>query len=330
MTRVVRVHELGGPEVLRIDNVEVGAPGPGEVRLRVEAIGLNRSEVVYRQGGYLMKPKLPTLIGYEGVGVIQALGQGVEGFAVGERVCVVPSYRLGEYGMYAEETLVPARSLLHAPPGLSAVEAASIWMQYFTAMAIIEFGKATVGDYVILRAPSSSVGLAAMQLANWAGATPIAATRRSDKAAALRAHGAAHVIATEEQDLVAEVMRITDGKGARLVFDPVGGPEVEKLANAMANEGTLFIYGSLSGQPTVFPHWPAALKALSIQGWVATHIWAYPERYARAQRLVLRGLAEGHLKPVISKTFPFEEIVEAHRYLESNQQLGKIVVTVNT
>ena len=315
---------------MRFEDLDVPAPGRGEVRLRVRAIGLNRSEAMFRRGAYPVRPKLPTLIGYEGVGIVQALGGGVEGFAVGDRVCVVPNYQLGEYGMYAEETIVPARSLLPAPPGLSDVEAASIWMQYFTAMAIIEIGKATVGDYVIVRAASSSVGLAAIQLANWAGAVPIAATRRSDKAAALKAQGAKHVIATEEADLVAEVLRITQGKGARLVFDPVGGPDVDLLARAMADEGILFIYGGLSGKETVFPHWPAALKGLSIRGWVASAIWNKPERYARAQNLVLRGLADGHLKPVIAKTFPFEQIVDAHRYLESNQQLGKIVVTVNS
>ena len=330
MAKVVRVHELGEPDVMRIEDLDVRAPGEGEVRLRVEAIGLNRSEAMYRKGAYPQRPILPALIGYEGVGTILAIGSGVQGFKKGDRVCVVPVYRLGEYGMYAEETIVPARSLLHAPPGLSSVEAASIWMQYFTAMGIIEIGKATVGDYVIIPAASSSVGLAAIQLANWAGATPIAATRRTDKVVALRAHGAKHVIVTEEQDLVAEVMRITDGKGARLVFDPVGGPFVETLANAMADEGTLFIYGGLSGQPTTFPHWPAALKGLSIRGWVSSAIWNRPDRYARAQSLVLRGLADGYLKPVIAKTFPLAQIVAAHRYLESNQQLGKIVVTVNS
>jgi NADPH:quinone reductase-like Zn-dependent oxidoreductase len=329
MAKVVRIHEQGEPEVMRLEEIEVRAPERGEVRLRVRAIGLNRSEAMFRRGAYPVRPKLPTMIGYEGVGIVQALGAGVEGFAVGDRVCVVPSYQLGEYGMYAEEAIVPARSLLHAPPGLSDVEAAAIWMQYFTAMAIIEIGKATVGDYVIVRAASSSVGLAAIQLANWAGAVPIAATRRSDKAAALKAQGAKHVIATEEADLVAEVMRITQNKGARLVFDPVGGPDVDMLARAMADEGTLFIYGGLSGKDTTFPHWPAALKGLSIRGWVASAIWNKPERYARAQNLVLRGLAEGHLKPVIAKTFALAQIADAHRYLESNQQLGKIVVTVN-
>jgi NADPH:quinone reductase-like Zn-dependent oxidoreductase len=231
--------------------------------------------------------------------------------------------------MYAEKAIIPVKSLLPAPPGLSTVEAAAIWMQYCTALGIIEVAHATVGDFVVIRAASSSVGIAAIQLANWAGAVSIAATRHSDKAAALKDHGAHHVIATEETDLVAEVMRITDGKGARIVFDPVGGPDVDKLAQAMAEEGILFIYGGLSGQPTVFPHWPAALKGLSVRGWVASQIWSKPDRYARAQSLILRGLAHGHLKPVISKTFPLEQIADAHRYLESNQQLGKIVVTVN-
>jgi NADPH:quinone reductase-like Zn-dependent oxidoreductase len=267
-------------------------------------------------------------MGYEASGKVDLLGDGVQGFAVGDRVCVLPTYRLGEYGVYAEQAIVPARSLLPAPPALSPVEAASIWMQYLTALAIIEVAHATVGDHVIVRAASSSVGLAAIQLANWAGAVPIAATRRASKSKVLLEHGARHVIATEESDLVAEVMRITGGKGARIVFDPVGGPYVDTLAQAMAVDGVLFIYGGLSGQPTMHPHWPAAFKNLSIRGWVASTIWNHPERFARARELILRGLAGGQLRPVIARTFSLAEIVEAHRYLESNQQVGKIVVTV--
>ncbi len=327
MTQVVRIHKTGAPEVLQLEDVEVGQPGPGEIRIRVQAIGLNRSEALFRAGTYLVPPKLPTLIGYEAAGTVDALGPGVQGLTPGERVCVIPSYRLGEYGVYAEKAIVPARSVIAAPPELSPVQAASIWMQYFTAFAIVEIARVGIGDYVVIPAASSSVGLAAMQLANWAGAVPIALTRHSTKAAVLAQHGAKHVVATAETDLVAEVMRITSGKGARVVFDPVGGPWVEKLANAMAEEGILFIYGSLSGQPTPYPHWPAALKGLSLRGWVASSIWNKPERFARARELILRGLAEGHLKPVISKTFTLAQIVEAHRYLESNQQVGKIVVT---
>lgn len=327
MSKVVRIHEQGGPEVLRIEDLPVADPGAGELRLRIEAIGLNRSEAAFRAGQYPGKPKFPTLMGYEACGVVEALGDGVADFKPGDRVCVLPTYRFGEYGVYGERAIVPARSVLLAPPKLSSIEAASIWMQYLTALAIIEVTHATVGDFVIIRAASSSVGLAAIQLANWAGATPIAATRRSTKRQELLDHGAKHVIATEESDLVAEVMKITDGKGARIVFDPVGGPYVETLAQAMAVDGTLFIYGGLSGQPTMHPHWPAAFKNLSIRGWVASTIWNHPERFARAKELILRGLAEGHLKPVIARTFRLDEIVDAHRYLEANQQIGKIVVT---
>ena len=327
MSKVVRVHEHGGPEVLRVEELDVGPPGPREARVRIEAIGLNRSEAVFRAGHYPVKPTLPTLVGYEAAGVVEALGADVRDYAVGDRVCVLPTFRLGEYGVYAERAIVPASSLLPSPSALSSVEAASIWMQYLTALAIIEVAHATVGDHVIIRAASSSVGLAAIQLANWAGAVPIAATRRGDKARILRDLGAKHVVATEESDLVAEVMRITRGAGARIVFDPVGGPYVDTLAQAMARDGVLFIYGGLSGQPTMHPHWPAALRNLSIRGWVASTIWNDPDRFARAKKLILQGLADGHLKPVIAKTFPLAQIAEAHRYLESNEQVGKIVVT---
>jgi NADPH:quinone reductase-like Zn-dependent oxidoreductase len=326
-SRVVRVYEPGGPECLRLEDRDVGAPGPGEVRLHVQAIGLNRSEAMYRAGRYPVRPQYPTLMGYEAAGEIEALGPDVQGFAVGERVCVLPTYRLGEYGVYAERAIVPARSLLAAPPGLTPVAAASIWMQFFTAMAVTEVAQAGIGDYVVIRAPSSSVGIAAIQLCNWAGAVPIAATRTSAKVEALKLLGAAHVVATEETDFVAEIMRITGGKGARIVFDPVGGPYVDTLAQAMAERGMLIIYGSLSGQPTVFPHWPAAFKGLSLRGWVASEIWGKPERFARGRDLILGGLASGHLRPVVAREFALADIVAAHRYLESNQQVGKIVVT---
>lgn len=328
MGKVIRVHRHGGPEELRTEDLEIGEPGPAQVRLRVEAIGLNRSEALFRAGAYPVPPKFPTLIGYEGVGVIEALGPGVQGFELGEHVCVLPNFRLGEYGIYGERAIVPVRSLLVPPPGLSAVQAASIWMQYFTALAIIEVAHATAGDYVIIRAASSSVGVAAIQLANWVGAVPIAITRSSAKTAALEQLGAVHVIAADETDLVSAVRHITNGKGARIVFDPVGGPDVEKLVQATAEEGIILIYGGLSGKPTPYPHWPVALKGLSLRGWVASSIWNRPERFVRNRDLILQGLASGHLKPVIDRTFPLSQIVAAHRYLESNQQVGKIVVTV--
>ena len=328
MARVIRVHELGGPEVLRIEDLEIGDPGPGEVRIRVSAVGLNRAEAMYRAGRYPVKPELPTLIGYEGVGTVEALGEGVSGYKEGDRVCVLPMIRQGDYGIWAEQAIVPARILLPAPPGLSDAEAASIWMQYMTAFALVEVANVGLDDAVIVRAASSSVGLAAIQLTNWAGGVSIAATRTSDKAAALREHGAAHVVATDEEDLVARTMEITRGRGAYVAFDPVGGPYVETLANALRERGILFVYGGLSESATPYPHWPMAFKGCSMRGWVASEIWNHPHRFERAKETILAGLAGGRLKPVIAKQFSgLESLVEANEYLESNQQIGKVVVT---
>ena len=328
MAKVVMVRRLGGPEVLQLEEVDLGKPQAGEARIRVQTIGLNRSEAMFRAGRYPVQPQLPTRIGYEAYGVIEAVGPDVTGWKPGDAVCVMPNFRLGTYGVWGEQAIVPASSLVAPPPGLSPVESASIWMQYFTALAIIEGAQATIDDYVVIRAASSSVGLAAIQLANWAGAVSIAATRTSAKRDALLKLGAQHVVATEETDYFAEVQRITNGKGARIVFDPVGGPFVEKLAEAMSPRGILFIYGGLSEQPTPYPHWQSAFKGLSIRGWVASEIWGNPQRFERHKALILQGLERGKLKPVIARTFPFNQIAEANRYLESNQQVGKVVVTV--
>jgi NADPH:quinone reductase-like Zn-dependent oxidoreductase len=328
MAKVVRIQSQGGPEVLEIGEVEIGEPGPGEARVRVEAVGLNRSEAMYRAGRYPVPCELPSRMGYEGAGTIDALGPGVEGFAIGDRVCVLPMTTPG-LGLWAEQAIVPARALLPAPPGLGAAEAASIWMQYMTAYAIIEVAHVGIGDGVIVRAASSSVGLAAIQLANWAGAVSIACTRTNDKRQALLDQGAAHVVATEEENLVARVMAITGGKGARTAFDPVGGPYVDTLAQALAPRGILFIYGGLSEQPTPYPHWPCAMKGLSMRGWVASEIWNHPHRFKAAQEKILAGLAGGQLKPVIAKEFHgLEQIAAANAFLESNQQVGKVVVTL--
>lgn len=322
------LRELGGPEVLRIEDSDVGAPNEGEARIRVQAIGLNRAEAMFRAGRYPVTPEVPTRIGYECAGVIEDVGPGVTGWKAGDAVCVMPNFPLGTYGVWGDEAIVPVSSLLAPPPGLSTAECAAVWMQYFTALAIIEAAGATLDDYVVIRAASSSVGLAAIQLANWTGAVPVAATRTSVKRDALLEHGAAHVIATGEQDYVEQVREITQGKGARIVFDPVGGPDIERLAESMCERGILIQYGGLSEQPTPYPHWQSALRGLSVRGWIASEIWGHPQRFERYKQVIYEGLERGRLKPVIASTFPLDEIVEANRYLESNRQVGKVVVTV--
>ncbi|NUR41255.1 MAG: alcohol dehydrogenase catalytic domain-containing protein, partial [Streptomyces sp.] len=172
MARTVRFHEVGGPEVLRLEDVPVGEPGPGELRVRVDAIGLNRAEVLFRGGQYIEPVKeFPARLGTEAAGVVEAVGAGVTGFAAGQPVSVVPAFSMNEYGVYAERAVVPARAVLHRPEGLDAVAGAAVWMPYVTAYgALVEVAGMRAGDTVVLTAASSSVGLAAIQVARSVGA----------------------------------------------------------------------------------------------------------------------------------------------------------------
>ncbi len=329
MARIVRFHETGGPEVLHIDTLPSRQPGPGEVRIRVEAIGLNRAEILYRQGRYLETPRLPSQIGYEAAGTVDAVGSDVADLQPGDRVSVIPSFSMNDYGVYGDEAVVPARSVAKTPAGLTSVEAAALWMQYLTAYgALIPTAEVAASDYVIITAASSSVGLAAIQIVNMTGATAIATTRTSAKKEALKAQGAGHVIASEEEDLVAAVMDITGGKGARVIFDAVAGPFVETLAAAAAQGGILLVYGILSMQPTPFPLFRALGKGLAVRGYTLFEVTQSEEKLARGKAYVANGIVSGALKPVVDRTFPLAQIVEAHRYMEAGNQIGKIVVTV--
>jgi len=329
MARVVRFHKTGGPEVLRVEEVAVPPPGKGEVQISIKALGLNRAESMFRSGQYLENPKLPARLGYEAAGPVAAIGPGVQGFKIGDAVSTIPSFSLNDYGLYGDLANAPVYAVTHHPKSLSWEEAAAVWMQYLTAYgALIDIGKLTKDDTILLPAASSSVGLAAIQIANKVGAVPVAMTRGQSKRKALLDAGAAHVIASDEQDLVKEVLRITGGKGARVVFDPVGGPTVNKLVQATAQLGIVFLYGALSTEPTPLPLFDLLAKWATIRGYVMMEITTDPQRLDRAKKFINEGLADGSFKPLIAKKFPLDQIVEAHRYLESNQQVGKVVVTV--
>jgi NADPH:quinone reductase-like Zn-dependent oxidoreductase len=202
-------------------------------------------------------------------------------------------------------------------------------MMFVTAYsALVEDAAIGVGDFVVISAASSSVGLAAIQIANYAGATPIALTRTSAKADQLREVGATHVVATQETDLVQEITRITDGKGARIAFDPIGGPDFPKLLAALAFKGTAYLYGALAEGITPLPVLDMIAKMPVIKG---HNIWITsgdPDRLATAVAYIRQGFAEGKLKAVIDRVFSFDDIVAAHHYLETNGQFGKIVVTL--
>ena len=330
MPKIVRFHQLGGPEVLKFEDIPSRTPKAGEVRLRVQAIGLNRAELLYMHGHYMETPRLPSGIGYEASGIVDAVGPDVDKSWIGKPVSTVPGFSMNDYAVLGEEAIVPARTLAAYPETLTPAEAASIWMQYLTAWGgLVMVGKLHKGDFAIIPAASSSVGLAAIQIVKAEGAVSIAATRTSKKRDELLSLGADHVIATEEEDLVARVQQITGGAGARVIFDPVAGPYVEKLAAAAAPSGILVEYGLLSMQPTPFPLGPALSKQLTMRGYTLHQVEADPATSRTAREYVFDRLADGRFTPKIAKTFPFAQTAEAYQYLASNEQVGKVVITVS-
>lgn len=330
MTKAVLFDELGGPEVLRLREVAPGEPGKGEARVRVDAIGLNRAEANFRSGTYVYQPNLPgSGIGYEAAGVVEAVGEGVDGFAPGDAVSAVPTFLMTEYGTYGESVVLPAHALVHRPAGVDAVAGAATWMAYTTAYGLlVEFGGTQPGDTVLVNAASSSVGLAAIQVANHLGAVPIATTRTDAKRRRLLDAGAAHVIAVQEQDLLKEIDAATGGRGVDLAIDAVMGPAVDTLVQAVAPDGTLLFYGWLDPTPAPMPIAPD-FRGRTIRTYAFTELTVDSEpRLRRAKHFINAGLRSGSLSPVIDRTFDLADVVAAHRHLESNTQFGKIVLTV--
>ena len=328
MTQAIRFHELGGPDVLALEETPGREPGQDEVKLQVEAVGLNRAESMYFHGQYFEQPNLPSGLGYEAVGVVTAVGPGADPSLIGRKFGTIPGYSMNRYPVLAEEAVVPASVLAALPPALSAVEGAAAWMQYCTAYgALVPLGHVGPGDFVVITAASSSVGLAAIQIAKAEGAAAIATTRTSAKKQQLLDLGADHVIATQEEDLTARVAEITGGKGARVIFDPVGGDYVATLVQAAATEGTIYLYGTLSGQPTSYPL-SGFMKAVALTGYTFNVLRESPERWEAMKTYIYDKLADGTFQPKIDRVFPLAEAADAYRYLESNTQVGKIVITI--
>jgi NADPH:quinone reductase-like Zn-dependent oxidoreductase len=321
MAKIVRFHEVGGPKVLRIEAETPKQPD--------KAVGLNRAESMFIRGPYVEPPKFPAGVVYEAAGVVEAVGPDVDKNWVGKRVAIIPAFSMNNYAMLGEEVIAPAAALGEYPAKLAPVEGAAVWMQYVTAYgALIAIAHLAKGDFVVIPAASSSVGIAATEIVKAEGAVLIATTRKSNKKAELLSLGADHVIATEEEDIVARVREITCGKGARVIFDPVAGPLLEKLAEAAAEGGIVFEYGWLSMQPTPFPLFKALSKGLSIRGYSLMEITRYPEMLRAAKKYIYDRLADGRFHPKVARIFRFAQTVEAYKYLESNAQVRKVVVTV--
>ena len=329
MSRMVRFHKFGGQEVLHIEEIDPAQPGPGEVRIRVKAIGVNRADVLMRSGTYIQTPSLPSGLGLEAAGFVDEIGPGVEGLSPGDATSVIPSISMERWPAYGDMAIFPAHLVVKHPSSNSFEEAAASWMQYLTAYgALIDVASLGAGEPVLVTAASSSVGLAAIQIANLIGARPVAVTRSRTKAQALRDAGAHDVLVSEDDDLQAQLVTAGGENGFRVVFDPVAGPAFTAITTAMAVGGILIEYGGLSQHSTPFPVGSVLSKSLTLKGYLVHEIVRDPIRLEKAKRFILDALASGALKPVMAKKFAFEEIADAHRFLETNEHLGKVVVTV--
>ena len=327
--RAVVLDEYGGPEVLRIREIPGVKPGRGEVRAAVAAAGLNRADVMERMGSYPppgAKPEFE-IPGLEFSGTVDEVGEGVEDWKPGARV-----FGLLTLGGYAEQVVVHERMLMPVPAEMSLEQAAAVPEAYFTAWdALTDKGGLKAGETVLVHAGGSGVGTAAIQLARFLGAGRVfATTRTSSKAARLKGIGADRAIVTTHESFDEVVKAETEGRGADVVIDFIGGPYLERNLKAAALEGRLVCVAVLGGTdaPLALPR--LMTKRLRVVG---TSLRSRPleqkilltQQFARR---VLPRFASGRIAPVLDRTFRLDEAAEAHRYMEANQNFGKVVLTV--
>eukprot|EP01132_Coremiostelium_polycephalum_P005897 gene5897-7344_t len=327
-TKSVILREFGGPDVIKVEEIPIPEPLKGEVRVRVDAVGLNRVEQYYRNGTFF-RLKKPGSIGVEGAGTVEKLGEGVDNFKIGDRVSLIPNVPLQyQYPTNREHAVFPAISLVKNPDIVSNVEMASVWLAYLTGyFALFNIGRIQKGDFVVITAASSSSGLAAIQLAKAEGAIVIATSRTSAKHQQLLDIGADYVISTSEENIEKRIMEITNGIGANIIYDPVAGPAINQLANATKPKGTIIIYGLLSDEPTPFPLTQSMSKNINIKGYSVHEFIVDPTQLEKGIRHILNGLSNRKFKSIVGKTFKgIESVIDGHKYLENKDLFGKIVI----
>lgn len=326
MSRTVFFDTTGGPEVLQLADEPATEPGPGEIRVRLEAAGLNRLDSMMRSGAFPRPFRLPhARLGCEGTGVVDATGADVESVSVGDAVIITALPDMDIRGTYAEHTVLPADRVIARPAALDPVEAAALWVSYSTAYgALVEKAGMRPGDTLLITAASSSVGLASIQIANQLGAVPLAVTRHAAKKDALLAAGAAQVIVTDEESVPDAARKHTGGLGVDIIIDSVMGPGLAELATAARPGGKLLTVGWLDPRPATMPQ-----KApLTIYRYMSFEHVLDPAVVGRIAAFLTAGLRTGALRPTVAHVFPLDEVVAAHEKLEHGDRPGKIVLTM--
>jgi len=336
--RQVVIVRHGAPEVLQSREAADPVPGAGEIRIAVRAAGVNFADVLARLGLYPDAPKPPVVVGYEVSGVVDAIGPGVATHRTGDRVVA-----LTRFGGYADRAIVPADLAFAIPGQLDHASAAAIPVNYLTAnIALQRMANLAAGETVLVHGAGGGVGIAATQIAKLRGAT-VLGTASASKHEAIRAIGVDHAIDYRRGDIVGDVRRLTNGRGVDVVLDPIGGRSFADSYRLLAPLGRLIIYGvssmaggerrSLLRALTVLVQMPR-FKPLSLMnrnrgvfGLNVGHLWDERARLADAMRQVLDDVAAARLRPIVARTFPLERADDAHRFMQSRSNIGKVVLT---
>jgi NADPH:quinone reductase len=323
MPHAIRVHETGGPEVLKWEEVEVGDPGPGQVRLRQQAAGLNFIDVYHRTGLY--KQELPFTPGVEGAGIVDAVGLGVNNMQAGDRIAYA-----GPVGGYAEVRLIPADRLVKLPDAISTEQAAAMMLQGLTAeMLLRRVHQVKAGETILVHAAAGGVGLILCQWAKALGATVIGTVGSDEKAELARAHGCDYPIVYTRQDFVAEVQRITEGKKLPVVYDGVGRDTFMKSLDCLHRRGMMVSFGNASGPVDPFPATLLAQKGSlfltrpTLFDYIVTR-----EELQQAAAELFGVIERGKVKVEVKQRFPLKDAAEAHRALEARKTTGSTVLTI--
>jgi NADPH:quinone reductase-like Zn-dependent oxidoreductase len=334
----VWIPRIGGPEVLEVREAPDPEPGAGEVRVRVHAAGINFADIMARMGLYPDAPKLPTVVGYEAAGVVDAIGEGVTAVAVGDRVM-----GMTRFGGYSDTVVVPEGQAIKIGDELSFETAAAIPVQYLTAwMMLIRLGNLQRGERILIHSAGGGVGLAAIQMAVWRGAE-IYGTASAGKHEQLKAAGVHHCIDYRTQDFQAEIARLTDGQGVHLIIDAVVGDSFKKSYESLATMGRLFLFGASSFAPGKKRSIFAAVRGFmalpkfkpiplmdanrGVFGVNLGHMWHLTSELTAMLTEIVGLVEQGVFSPVVDKTFPFSEAAEAHRYIQDRKNYGKVLLT---
>ena len=323
MVNAIRVQEAGGPEVLHWEEVEVGKPGPGQVRIRHQAVGLNYIDVYHRIGLY--PQPVPFTPGVEGAGTVEAVGDGVTMVQVGDRVAYA-----GPIGSYADERLIEADRLVKLPDVIGFEQAAAMMLQGMTVRMLLRGVHAVQpGDTILVHAAAGGVGLIMCQWAKAIGATVIGTVSTDEKAEMARAHGCDHPIIYTRQDFVTEVERITGGAKLPVVYDSVGKDTFLKSLDCLHPRGLMVSYGNASGPPDPIPPGLLAQKgSLFLTRPTLFHYIARREDLEQSAKELFDMVLTGKVKIEIGQTFPLKDAAEAHRALEARKTTGSTVLTV--